>query len=139
MRLSGCVRDRRVRVAQLADVRLLKVVASDCFPSLHLESWIEPGIVHKFTQPRDVSRVGCRLKLLLGEQIADAAGLAALAVLGRVHLAVVVRAKVDGLGVTGGSGAGSGSMLVAWGRENVDALLAMRDLGHLVHNVFWMR
>ena len=41
---------------------------------------------------------------------------------------------VDGLGVTGGSGAGSGSMLVAWGRENVDALLAMRDLGHLVHN-----
>lgn len=42
---------------------------------------------------------------------------------------------VDGLGVTGGSGAGSGSMLVAWGRENVDALLAMRDLGHLVHNV----
>jgi len=26
-------------------------------------------------------------------------------------------------------------MLVAWGRENVDALLAMRDLGHLVHNV----
>jgi len=25
-------------------------------------------------------------------------------------------------------------MLVAWGRENVDALLAMRDLGHLVHN-----
>jgi len=41
---------------------------------------------------------------------------------------------VDGLGVTGGRGAGSGSMLVAWGRENVDALLAMRDLGHLVHN-----
>ena len=42
---------------------------------------------------------------------------------------------VDGLGVTGGGGAGSGSMLVAWGRENVDALVAMRDLGHLVHNV----
>ena len=41
---------------------------------------------------------------------------------------------VDGLGVTGESGAGSGSMLVAWGRENVDALLAMSDLGHLVHN-----
>jgi hypothetical protein len=44
---------------------------------------------------------------------------------------------VDGLGVTGGSGAGSGSMLVAWGRENVDALLAMRDLGHLVYNVIY--
>jgi len=37
--------------------------------------------------------------------------------------------------VSGGSGAGSGSMLVAWGAENVAALLAMRDLGHLVHNV----
>lgn len=42
---------------------------------------------------------------------------------------------VDGLGVTGGSGAGSGSMLVAWGAENVAALEAMRDIGHLVYNV----
>ncbi len=41
---------------------------------------------------------------------------------------------VDGLGVTGGNGAGSGSMLVAWGTENVAALEAMRDIGHLVHN-----
>ena len=41
---------------------------------------------------------------------------------------------VDGLGVTGGSGAGSGSMLVAWGQDNVKALDAMRDLGHLVYN-----
>lgn len=39
---------------------------------------------------------------------------------------------VDGLGVTGGSGAGSGSMLIAWGEENVAALEAMRDLGHFV-------
>lgn len=39
---------------------------------------------------------------------------------------------VDGLGVTGGSGAGSGSMLVAWGDSNVDALKRMTDLGHLV-------
>ena len=39
---------------------------------------------------------------------------------------------VDGHGVTGGSGAGSGSMLVAWGMDNVGALVAMRDLGHLV-------
>ncbi|MHB0965324.1 MAG: DNA N-6-adenine-methyltransferase [Bellilinea sp.] len=43
---------------------------------------------------------------------------------------------VDGLGITGGSGAGSGSMLVAWGRENVNALTAMCDLGYLVHNRF---
>ena len=41
---------------------------------------------------------------------------------------------VDGLGVTGGSGAGSGSMLVAWGQENVEALRKMQDLGYLVEN-----
>ena len=41
---------------------------------------------------------------------------------------------VDGLGVTGGSGAGSGSMLVAWGAENIAALEGMRDIGHLVYN-----
>lgn len=41
---------------------------------------------------------------------------------------------VDGLGVTGGSGAGSGSMLVAWGAGNVAALEAMSDLGHLAVN-----
>lgn len=41
---------------------------------------------------------------------------------------------VDGLGVTGGSGAGSGSMLVAWGDANVAALKTMSDLGHLAVN-----
>jgi phage N-6-adenine-methyltransferase len=41
---------------------------------------------------------------------------------------------VDGLGKTGGSGAGSGSMLVAWGEENVRALKVMQDIGHLVLN-----
>lgn len=41
---------------------------------------------------------------------------------------------VDGLGVTGGSGAGSGSMLIAWGSDNVDALSNMSDLGYLVRN-----
>jgi len=39
---------------------------------------------------------------------------------------------VDGLGVTGGSGAGSGSLLAAWGLENVEALEAMRELGFMV-------
>jgi hypothetical protein len=39
---------------------------------------------------------------------------------------------VDGLGVTGGSGAGSGSMLIAWGDENVSALSRMQDLGLFV-------
>jgi hypothetical protein len=38
---------------------------------------------------------------------------------------------VDGLGATGGSGAGSGSMLVAWGADNVDALESMQDMGFL--------
>ena len=39
---------------------------------------------------------------------------------------------VDGLGVTGGSGAGSGSMLVAWGKESFDALFGMRERGLFV-------
>lgn len=38
---------------------------------------------------------------------------------------------VDGLGVTGGGGAGCGSMLVAWGESNIEALRGMVDLGHL--------
>lgn len=42
---------------------------------------------------------------------------------------------VDGLGATGGSGAGSGSMLVAWGEDNVQALRTMSDLGHFVQSV----
>lgn len=42
---------------------------------------------------------------------------------------------VDGLGVTGGSGAGCGSMLIAWGKENVKALENMTDIGHLVYGV----
>jgi hypothetical protein len=42
---------------------------------------------------------------------------------------------VDGLGVSGGSGAGSGSMLVAWGEQNVEALSKMSDIGHFVPSV----
>lgn len=38
---------------------------------------------------------------------------------------------VDGLGVTSGNGAGSGSMLIAWGAENVKALERMQDKGKL--------
>lgn len=41
---------------------------------------------------------------------------------------------VDSIGLTRGSGAGSGSMLVAWGDDSVAALERMRDLGHLVKN-----
>jgi hypothetical protein len=37
----------------------------------------------------------------------------------------------DGLGKTSGNGAGSGSMLIAWGEENVQALERMRDKGAL--------
>jgi phage N-6-adenine-methyltransferase len=41
---------------------------------------------------------------------------------------------VDGLGKTGGSGAGSGSMLIAWGKEHKAALegMASKDFGLLV-------
>lgn len=39
---------------------------------------------------------------------------------------------VDGLGVTGGSGAGCGSMLIAWGGVGVDALKNMSDCGYFV-------
>ena len=42
---------------------------------------------------------------------------------------------VDGLGATRGSGAGSGSMLAAWGADSVASLEAMRDIGHLVRNL----
>lgn len=39
---------------------------------------------------------------------------------------------VDGMGKTGGSGAGSGSMLVAWGENNAIALDRMSDKGFYV-------
>lgn len=39
---------------------------------------------------------------------------------------------VDGLSVTSGGGAGSGSMLIAWGDDCVDALCKMSHRGHLV-------
>lgn len=39
---------------------------------------------------------------------------------------------VDGHQLTAGGGPGSGSMLVAWGAENVDALRCIKDRGHLV-------
>jgi hypothetical protein len=41
---------------------------------------------------------------------------------------------VDGLGVTSNNGAGTGSMLIAWGAENVQALEKMKDKGFLVKN-----
>lgn len=40
---------------------------------------------------------------------------------------------VDGLGVTGGGGAGAGSMLIAWGADNVEGLVRMADRGFLIH------
>ena len=39
---------------------------------------------------------------------------------------------VDGLGLTSGSGAGAGSMLIAWGDKSVQALRKMENKGHLV-------
>ena len=40
---------------------------------------------------------------------------------------------VDHRGMVGGSGAGCGSMLIAWGTENVAALESMSDLGYLTY------
>ena len=40
---------------------------------------------------------------------------------------------VDGLGVAGGSSAGAGSMLVAWGAPSVAALESMSDLGLVIY------
>ena len=39
---------------------------------------------------------------------------------------------IDAFGKTGGAGAGSGSMLIAWGGDCVKALQHMADAGHLV-------
>ena len=39
---------------------------------------------------------------------------------------------IDSLGVTGKNGSGSGSMLVAWGKDNVDALERMKNQGHFI-------
>lgn len=39
---------------------------------------------------------------------------------------------VDGLGVSAGSGAGCGSMLIAWGSDSVESLFNMKDKGHFV-------
>lgn len=41
---------------------------------------------------------------------------------------------VDGLGTTGGAGAGSGSMLIAWGSDNVAALQRIEHRGYFVAN-----
>ncbi len=41
---------------------------------------------------------------------------------------------VDGFNISKGGGAGSGSLLAAWGNENVTALRTMIDLGHFVYN-----
>lgn len=42
---------------------------------------------------------------------------------------------IDGLSVSKGTGAGTGSLLAAWGAENVAALERMKDAGFLVHNL----
>lgn len=41
---------------------------------------------------------------------------------------------VDGLGITGGGGAGCGSMLIAWGGVSVNALESLSDYGYFVKN-----
>lgn len=44
---------------------------------------------------------------------------------------------VDGLGVTGGSGAGCGSMLIAWGEDSVMALKCMQLIAWNIPRQLW--
>lgn len=50
----------------------------------------------------------------------------------RAHAILFLKGRVkfvDGLGLTGGGGAGAGSMLIAWGEECVEALAGMSNRG----------
>lgn len=85
-------------------------------------AWLEKMSVHRNGIALVFSRTDCAW---YHKYVADADAI--LFLKGRVKF-------VDGLGLTGGSGAGCGSMLIAWGDEHVSALLGMRDLGHFVLN-----
>ena len=88
----------------------------------HTQAWLERMHNHRNGIALVFARTDCKW---FHEFVAKADAI--LFMRGRVKF-------VDGLGITGGGGAGSGSMLVAWGRENVSAIAAMRDIGHLVRN-----
>jgi hypothetical protein len=89
----------------------------------HTSSWLEKMNIHK----NGVSLIFARTDTKWFHDFVIYAD-AILFLKGRISF-------VDGLGKTGGSGAGAGSMLVAWGAENRAALERMADLGFLVFPV----
>ena len=86
----------------------------------HTPKWLEKMSLHRDGIALVFARTDCRW---FHDYVADADAI--LFLKGRVKF-------VDGFGVSGGGGAGSGSMLVAWGTDCVDALKRMREQGHLV-------
>lgn len=85
-----------------------------------------PAWLHKMHQHRNgvalvFARTDCRW---FHDYVAKAD--AVLFMRGRVRF-------VDGLRKTGGGGAGCGSMLVAWGPDNVAAIASMQNAGHVVY------
>ena len=83
----------------------------------HTSAWLERMNYHRNGIALVFARTDCAW---FHESVAKADSI--LFLRGRVKF-------VDGLGVAGGQGAGAGSMLIAWGDENANALKAMRDLG----------
>ena len=86
----------------------------------HTPQWLEKMSQHRNGIALVFARTDCRW---FHDYVADADAI--LFMKGRVKF-------VDGLGVSGGGGAGSGSMLVAWGDDCVTALKGMQDQGYFV-------
>ena len=86
----------------------------------HTPLWLEKMSKHRNGIALVFARTDCKW---FHDYVADADAI--LFLKGRVKF-------VDGFGVSGGSGAGSGSMLVAWGDDCVAALEAMQDQGYFV-------
>ena len=85
-------------------------------------AWMDKMNRHKNGIALVFSRTDCKW---FHEYVANADAL--LFLKGRVKF-------VDAYGATGGSGVGSGSMLAAWGADNVTALSRMAKMGWLVIN-----
>jgi len=83
----------------------------------HTGAWLEKMHYHRNGVALVFARTDCKW---FHDYVAKADGI--LFLKGRVKF-------VDGLGKTGGSGAGSGSMLVGWGEEQVLRLGKMSDKG----------
>jgi hypothetical protein len=86
----------------------------------HTYAWLEKMHTHRNGVALVFARTDCRW---YHDFVAKSDGI--LFLKGRIKF-------VDGLGVTGGGGAGSGSMLIAWGKESLYALERISHKGHFV-------